>query len=174
MKNHQTEVYGAPPGSETPTIPGSTPKAKGGRGRRQLRKRTPQPPKSSKKKHKVEEAGPGDEPDDDISEIECPACGKLVSLDEDACPFCGEVFEAETETKDKSMAEDYEVHLPGSEEEEFEAEFEETDDEDWEDLDADELEELDEIEEVDDELEELDELEDLEEESDEVDWETEE
>ncbi|WP_455392965.1 C25 family cysteine peptidase [[Eubacterium] cellulosolvens] len=197
---------GAPARGRSPTVPGAPPVARV-RSRRLHKGVPPQPPKPPKAGKvgagaKAKPKKPAEVPaaekgyEDELNEIECPACGSLVNIEEDACPNCGERFEDEAEVEPEPpeavLEEDYELHLPDDEEPEFEldeAEVEtELEVEEVEDWDADdELEELEEAEEPLDETEEFEELEDepeeleeLEEEDeepeddDEIDWELEE
>jgi len=88
------------------------------------------------------------EPEEDITQIRCPKCDKLVNIDEYKCPYCGEIFEdfGDEKPKDTTSDDEYKVHLPGDEEleeppEEEPSEEEPEDDEleevevgDWEDV----------------------------------------
>ena len=168
-----TDIY-AQPGEGTPTIPGAIPSAAArSRPKRTRRLHRPRSPKPMKPKTPQVGAGGDDkirwldeksalavlptitskseeqkEPEEDITQIRCPKCDKLVNIDEYKCPYCGEIFEdfGDEKPKDTTSDDEYKVHLPGDEEleeppEEEPSEEEPEDDEleevevgDWEDV----------------------------------------
>jgi endogenous inhibitor of DNA gyrase (YacG/DUF329 family) len=193
-----TDIYaGSGPGA--PTIPGTIPSSPvRARPRRAHRKRQtrPRPPTLTPKrvgvgkgaevkwldKEPVAPLPPREKlkhEEEDLTKIECPACGKLVDIDEYKCPYCGEMFE-DFEKEEKvptfDLDEDYKVHLP----EEDEGVFEEAEEFEEEELEWEEPETEAPEEELSDEKE-LEELEELEPEpetdegdEEEIDWELEE